>query len=65
MTGMREGLLVVDNDMRVVASNPVAHRLFNLSKGKLECAAALTELTRNPAIYSAFSMRSKVRSEAE
>ena len=53
MTGMREGLLVVDQDMRVVASNPAAHRLFNLSGGKLN-SQRLTELTRNPAIYSAF-----------
>jgi two-component system phosphate regulon sensor histidine kinase PhoR len=50
---MREGLLVVDKDMRVMASNPAAHRLFNLSQGKLE-AQRLTEITRNPAIYSAF-----------
>jgi two-component system, OmpR family, phosphate regulon sensor histidine kinase PhoR len=53
MNGMREGLLVVDKDMRVVASNTAAHRLFNLSHGKLD-AQRLTELTRNPAIYSAF-----------
>jgi len=53
MNGMREGLLVVDRDMRVVASNTAAHRLFNLSQGKLD-AQRLTELTRNPAIYSAF-----------
>jgi two-component system phosphate regulon sensor histidine kinase PhoR len=53
MSGMREGLLVVDKDMRVVASNQAAHQLFNLSRGKLE-AQRLTELTRNPAIYSAF-----------
>ncbi len=50
---MREGLLVVDNDMRVVASNPAAHRLFNSSPGKLE-SQRLTEFTRNPAIYGAF-----------
>jgi two-component system phosphate regulon sensor histidine kinase PhoR len=53
MNGMREGLLVVDKDMRVVASNTAAHRLFNLSRGKLD-SQRLTELTRNPAIYSAF-----------
>jgi two-component system phosphate regulon sensor histidine kinase PhoR len=53
MSGMREGLLVVDKDMRVVASNPAAHRLFNLSGGKLN-SQRLTELTRNPALYSAF-----------
>ena len=34
MSGMREGLLVVDKDMRVVASNTAAHRLFNLSRGE-------------------------------
>lgn len=51
--GMREGLLVVDSDLRVVASNPAAHRLFNLALGKLD-SRRLTELTRNPAIYSAF-----------
>ena len=53
MNGMREGLIVVDKDMRVVASNAAAHSLFNLSRGKLD-AQRLTELTRNPAIYSAF-----------
>ena len=53
LNGMREGLLVVDRDMRVVASNPIAHRVFNLSRGKLD-AQRLTEITRNPAIYDAF-----------
>jgi two-component system phosphate regulon sensor histidine kinase PhoR len=51
--GMREGLLVVDSDLRVVASNPAAYRLFNLASGKLD-SRRLTELTRNPAIYNAF-----------
>ena len=53
MGGMREGLLVVNKDMRVVASNPAAHKLFNASHTKLQ-SQRLTELTRNPAIYSAF-----------
>src|SRR6185503_2662800 len=53
MTGMREGLLVVNKDMRVVASNPAAHKLFNPSVAALQ-SQRLTELTRNPAIYSAF-----------
>jgi two-component system phosphate regulon sensor histidine kinase PhoR len=63
MSGMREGLLVVDKDMRVVASNAAALRLFNLSRGKLE-SQRLTELTRNPAIYSAFldALQGKERS---
>jgi two-component system phosphate regulon sensor histidine kinase PhoR len=53
MSGMREGLLVVNKDMRVVASNPAAHKLFNPSVAALK-SQRLTELTRNPAIYSAF-----------
>lgn len=53
MGSMREGLLVVDKDMRVVASNAAAHRLFNSSLPRLN-SQRLTELTRNPEIYSAF-----------
>jgi two-component system phosphate regulon sensor histidine kinase PhoR len=53
MFGMREGLLVVNKDMRVVASNRAAHKLFNPTLPKLE-SQRLTELTRNPAIYGAF-----------
>ena len=53
MSGMREGLLVVNRDMRIVASNPAAHKLFNPSVPVLK-SQRLTELTRNPAIYSAF-----------
>lgn len=53
MSGMREGLLVVNKDMRVVASNPAAHKLFSASLTKLQ-SQRLTELTRNPAMYSAF-----------
>ena len=53
LTGMREGLLVVDKDMRVVASNPAARKLFNPAVPALK-SQRLTELTRNPAIYGAF-----------
>ena len=53
MIGMREGLLVVNRDMRVIASNKAAYRLFNPTPRKLE-TQRLTELTRNPAVYSAF-----------
>ena len=53
MTGMREGLLVVNKDMRVVVSNRAAQKLFNPSVPALK-SQRLTELTRNPAIYSAF-----------
>jgi len=53
LSGMREGLLVVNKDMRVLASNPAARKLFNPSVPALK-TQRLTELTRNPAIYSAF-----------
>ena len=53
MAGMREGLLVVNKDMRIVASNPAARKLFSTSVPGLN-SQRLTELTRNPAIYSAF-----------
>ncbi|MEN3325204.1 MAG: two-component system, OmpR family, phosphate regulon sensor histidine kinase PhoR [Acidobacteriota bacterium] len=53
LTGMREGLLVVDKDMRVIASNPSARKLFNPTVPALK-SQRLTELTRNPAIYGAF-----------
>ena len=49
---MREGLLVIDTDMRVVASNKAARDVL-AETGPIE-ARRLTELTRNPAIYDAF-----------
>jgi two-component system phosphate regulon sensor histidine kinase PhoR len=50
---MREGLLVIDAEMRVVASNRAARHLFSLVDDTINLRR-LTELTRNPAIYDAF-----------
>jgi two-component system phosphate regulon sensor histidine kinase PhoR len=50
---MREGLLVIDAEMRVVASNEAARNLFSNVRGEID-SRRLTELTRNPAIYDAF-----------
>jgi len=50
---MREGLLVIDGEMRVVASNRAARSLFSHVDDALNMRR-LTELTRNPAIYDAF-----------
>jgi len=50
---MREGLLVIDADMRVVASNRAARDLFSMVDESINLRR-LTELTRNPAIYDAF-----------
>lgn len=50
---MREGLLVIDAEMRVVASNRAARTLFSHVDDSIRMRR-LTELTRNPAIYDAF-----------
>ena len=50
---MREGLLVIDAEMRVLASNRAARSLFSHVDDTIN-ARRLTELTRNPAIYDAF-----------
>jgi two-component system phosphate regulon sensor histidine kinase PhoR len=50
---MREGLLVIDAEMRVVASNRAARSLFSHMDEQID-SRRLTELTRNPAIYDAF-----------
>jgi two-component system phosphate regulon sensor histidine kinase PhoR len=49
---MREGLVVIDTDMRIVASNLAAQRLFANVDSSIE--RRITEITRNPAIYDAF-----------
>lgn len=53
MESMREGVLVVDRSMRVVAANKAAQALFDSATGVV-VRRRLTELTRNPAIHSAF-----------
>ena len=63
MSGIREGLVVVDRDLRVVASNSAAHKLFALADGNPN-GKRLTQLTRNPAIYDAYldALKGKERS---
>jgi two-component system, OmpR family, phosphate regulon sensor histidine kinase PhoR len=50
---MREGLVVIDTEMRIVASNEAAQRLFSNVDSTIE-SRRITEITRNPAIYDAF-----------
>ncbi len=50
---MREGMLVIDSEMRVIASNRAARGLFSSIEGPVD-SRRLTELTRNPAVYEAF-----------
>ncbi len=49
---MREGLVIIDADMRIVAANQAAQRLFANVESPIE--RRITEITRNPAIYDAF-----------
>src|SRR5215475_7195226 len=51
---MREGLLVIDADMRVLASNRAARYVLSNFETPVNSRRRLTEITRNPAIYDAF-----------
>jgi two-component system phosphate regulon sensor histidine kinase PhoR len=53
MNGMREGVIVLDQQMRVIASNPAARSIFPGVEGRLE-DKRLSEVTRHPSIHSAF-----------
>jgi two-component system phosphate regulon sensor histidine kinase PhoR len=66
MNGMREGMLVVDEGMRVVASNRMALEIFSGVEGALE-TRRLSELTRNPSINNAFiaALRRNEQSETK
>ncbi len=60
MSGMREGVLVVDSEMRVVVSNRAAREIFGPAEGR-----RLSDLTRNPAIHSAFTASLKEYEQSE
>ncbi len=64
MNSMREGMLVVDQGMRVVASNRAAREIFSHIEDPLE-QKRLSEWTRNPSIYTAFSDALKENKQAD
>jgi two-component system phosphate regulon sensor histidine kinase PhoR len=64
MNGMREGVLVVDEELRIIASNRAAREVFGNADAALE-ARRLSELTRNPAIHSAFTASLTQNEQAE
>jgi two-component system, OmpR family, phosphate regulon sensor histidine kinase PhoR len=64
MNDMREGLLVVDQTMRVVVSNRAVRDIFSQVEGPLE-GKRLSELTRIPAILNAFYTAFKNSEKAE
>jgi two-component system phosphate regulon sensor histidine kinase PhoR len=53
MNSMREGVLIVDGEMHIVAANSAAREVFSGIEGKLE-SLRLSDLTRNPSIHEAF-----------
>src|SRR5438067_921320 len=55
MDSMREGVVVIDSAMRVVALNNSARDVFHAAGADSLGARRLSDLTRNPAIYSAFA----------
>ena len=63
MSGMREGVLVVDGEKFVVASNRAAREIFGPSKVAPE-GRRLSDLTRNPAIHSVFTSTLDRREQA-
>jgi two-component system phosphate regulon sensor histidine kinase PhoR len=66
LSGMREGVLVIDPDMRVVMSNDAARNVFPYHTGSLD-SRLLNEVTRNPAVYSAFldALQGKERADVK
>jgi two-component system, OmpR family, phosphate regulon sensor histidine kinase PhoR len=64
MKNMREGMVVVDQAMRVAASNRAAREIFSHVEGPLE-DRRLSELTRNPSIHAAFSEALKQNTRAD
>jgi two-component system phosphate regulon sensor histidine kinase PhoR len=58
MNSMREGMLVVDGDLRVTASNAAACAIFEVAEGgapsPTQRRPRLGEVTRNPAVLSAY-----------
>jgi two-component system phosphate regulon sensor histidine kinase PhoR len=64
MNGMREGMLVVDEERRIVVSNRAAHEMFSRIEGPLE-THRLNELTRNRSIHSTFDASLNHHEQAE
>jgi len=71
MDSMREGVVVIDSGMRVVALNNAARMTFRTGGTVTLSPRRLSDLTRNPTIYSAFAaavargVRAEVRVETD
>jgi PAS domain-containing protein len=71
MDSMREAVVIIDNAMRIVALNNSARAAFRQGGADALSPRRLSDLTRNPAIYSAFAAavargeRAEVKVEAD
>jgi two-component system phosphate regulon sensor histidine kinase PhoR len=71
MDSMREAVVVIDSAMRVVALNNTARAAFRSGGAAALSPRRLSDLTRNPAIYSAFAaavargLRAEVKVETD
>jgi two-component system, OmpR family, phosphate regulon sensor histidine kinase PhoR len=65
MDSMREGVVVIDSAMRVVALNNSARDIFRSDGADSLGARRLSDLTNNPSIYSAFAAAVARGSRAE
>ena len=64
MNSMREGMLMVDDSMRVVSSNRAARDIFKGLGGRAQ-SPRLSEVTRNPFVHEAFTAALKRGERAE
>jgi two-component system, OmpR family, phosphate regulon sensor histidine kinase PhoR len=64
MNSMREGVLIVDHEMRIIAANSAATDTFQSAEGKVE-TLRLSDLTRNPSIHDAFRVALETGEHAE
>ena len=55
MDSMREAVVIIDNAMRIIALNNSARAAFRQGGADALSPRRLSDLTRNPAIYSAFA----------
>lgn len=64
MNGMRDGVLVVDEHLRIVSANKAARAVF-VRGGEIEAGQPLSALTRNPAVNAAFRAAVERRADTQ
>jgi len=64
MNGMREGVLVVNEHLRIVSANKAARAVF-VRGGEIEAGQPLSALTRNPAVNAAYRAAVERRADTQ